>query len=192
MGGVFRLGDRLLLEPLRIDEVRKGDVLVYRRTNDKGQEEFIVHRAVRTTNRGIIVQGDYNRLPDTVLVIEETLVGRVSQIKRKGKTIQVQGGLIGHMRAQIFRRLYNFSRWADYRFRQVGRIPYVWLRQTKLIGYLWQPEVKRLRFMSKGSSMTKYVIRNRTVATYRQETMQLDCKKPYDLVIWPDLNEIRD
>lgn len=67
----------VVMEPAPFDELRRGDVVMYR--NARGG--LTTHRLIRKTWRGgWIVQGDANRFPDSELVTRENYRGRLALV----------------------------------------------------------------------------------------------------------------
>jgi signal peptidase I len=60
MKGIFRLGDCLFVESVSIDEIRLGDIVVYRGLNGQGEERELVHRVIGKSSKGLITRGDNN------------------------------------------------------------------------------------------------------------------------------------
>jgi signal peptidase len=111
MSPLFRPGDRICFEPCRIEDLRRGDVIIF---NAPGQEERVVHRVVSTGPVGIRTKGDANLSRDSWAIRQEDILGRAVSVERGGRTIPVAGGLAGHLAARILgmlRRLDHRSSW---------------------------------------------------------------------------------
>jgi signal peptidase I len=178
MAGTFRPGDRLSLEPVAVDDVRPGDVVVF--VSNRGEErDELVHRIVAATPEGLVARGDNNPCPDSTLVTAGNLLGRVTHVERAGQTCSVPGGQRGLLRARLQR--IRVVLWRG--VKAVGRRPYRELRSSGLVARWWQPPVRRVRIVMEKGLVVKYVCEGRTVANWWPEQNRFECQKPYDLVI---------
>jgi signal peptidase I len=103
MAGTFRPGDYLAIEPVRVADVRHGDVVVYRGQKEAGESEEIVHRVVAITPDGLVTRGDNNPRVDDMPVSQEALLGRVTHVERAGRVHPVWGGRWGLLRLRALR-----------------------------------------------------------------------------------------
>jgi signal peptidase len=76
-------GDVILVEGVRPEDVRVGDIIIFSRSYSASP---IIHRVVQIVElgdgrRAFRTKGDYNPIPDTPLVDEESLLGRWSGLK---------------------------------------------------------------------------------------------------------------
>jgi hypothetical protein len=183
MGGTFRSGDSLTVEPVSLTDLVPGDVVVFRELNHKGLEE-IVHRVMHIRLNGLVVRGDNNPCNDPNLVSENSLVGRVSYVERDGKRSYVRGGRLGLLRAHVLHKWRNFRREMWSLIRLVGRNSYYSFRNSGLINYLWRPSIAKIQLMTEKGPLIKLVCRNHTVASYWVDEGRLKCRRPYDLVLF--------
>jgi len=65
----------------------------------------------------------------------------------------------------------------------VGRWPYGWLRNSRLVSQLWRPVITRIYITTEDGPLVKYISGRRTVARWWPATGRFHCCKPYDLVI---------
>jgi hypothetical protein len=179
MRSIFRPGDRLVLEPVHLAEVRSGDVVAFRSSNGQRGAVEIVHRVVAVRPEGLVTRGDNNRETDQRYVTEETLLGRVNHVERDGVVRDVHGGRRGLLRARLLRM--RLAVWRS--IKAVGRKPYRWLRASGLISRWWQPAVHKVWVSTENGLVVKYVSAGRTVAKWWPEQKRFACRKPYDLVI---------
>ncbi len=111
MSPLFRPGDRILFDPCRIEDLRRGDVIIF---NAPGQEDRVVHRIVSTGLTGIRTKGDANLSTDSWELRQADIIGRAVCVERGNRTIPVAGGLAGHLAALLLglvRKLDNRSSW---------------------------------------------------------------------------------
>lgn len=92
MQPLFRPGDRIVFAPCLVEELRRGDVIIF---TPPGGRERVVHRIVSTKPKGIRTQGDANPYPDSWALCQEDIVGRAVSVERKGAAIPAAGGVVG-------------------------------------------------------------------------------------------------
>ncbi|MFB0535254.1 MAG: signal peptidase I [Anaerolineae bacterium] len=183
MGGTFRPGDCLTVEPVSLADVRPGDVVVYRGPNDQGDTEELVHRVVAAAPGGLVAHGDNNPCADMPLVTADNLLGRVTHVERDGRTRLVRGGRLGLLHARVLHARRHVWRQVRGLVACLGRGPYRWLRESGLVPRLWQPTVMKVRLATENGPLVKYVCGGRTVARWWPHQNRFECQKPYDLVI---------
>jgi signal peptidase I len=76
-------GDVILVEGVKPEDVRVGDVIIFSRSYSANP---IIHRVIQIVElgdgrRAFRTKGDYNPIPDTPLVGEESLLGRWTGLK---------------------------------------------------------------------------------------------------------------
>ena len=80
MRPLLRPGDRIRFVPCRVEEVRRGDVIIF---IPPGQKERVVHRVVSAGPGGIRTKGDANPCRDTGNLRQEDIVGRAVSVERE-------------------------------------------------------------------------------------------------------------
>ena len=104
----LRKGDILTVEPVPMEDIKRGDIVVF-----ESNEQWIAHRVIRISDRNneiqFLLRGDTNLQFDPV-VNEGNYVGKVFSFQREKKSILVSSltrrfwkGFI-----QLFGILYNF------------------------------------------------------------------------------------
>jgi signal peptidase I len=71
--------DLILTLPVRIEDVKVGDIIAYR-GETQGQAAQIVHRVIAKEADGLRVKGDANDSPDALLITPQILLGRVRYV----------------------------------------------------------------------------------------------------------------
>lgn len=94
MRPLFQPGDRICFEPCRIEDLRRGDVIIFKAP---GQEERVVHRVVATDTARIRTRGDANLSRDAWEIRQDDIVGRVVSLERGGRVRPVAGGFPGRL-----------------------------------------------------------------------------------------------
>ena len=183
MAGTFRLGDALILEDVSLAQVRAGDVVVFRGIDPEGKENLIVHRVQAVLSHGLVTQGDNNPCVDTILVTAESLVGRVTHIRREGRILPVHGGRRGLWQARLRRAGKRWRRRGEGIVRRVGRRPYRLLRKSGLAARLWRPSIIRLALTVGEEKTVKYICNGQTIAQWWPERGQFRCRRPHDLIL---------
>jgi len=85
----LRTGDKVVVERVCSEDLRRGDIIVY-----QSGGRFVCHRLIRKLNRGsgflLFSRGDASwSCPDTVT--GDMLVGRVSAVIKNGKIKSLEG-----------------------------------------------------------------------------------------------------
>jgi signal peptidase I len=175
MAGTFQPGDCLTVVYIEFEQVRLGDVVVFRK---HGQEEEIAHRVIGILDTGLATRGDNNRQVDPEPVTGQNLIGRVVACERGGKVRPVVNGRVGLLQARLKRSI----RRASYLLRRIGGGPYRWLRRSRLVARFWKPKFTRIRLETAHGKVVKYLYRKRTVAVWQAYNNSYEVRKPYDLV----------
>ena len=100
MRPLFRPGDRIVFIPCRVEELWRGDVIIF---TPPGQGERVVHRVVSTGPGGTRTRGDANPRRDPGEVRQESLVGRAVSAERNGRPLPVAGGPAGRLMVACIR-----------------------------------------------------------------------------------------
>ena len=82
MLGTFCPGDYLTVEPVPLAAIRPGDVVVCRGREEVGEPDEIVHRVVAVAPGRLVTRGDNSPCVDSVPVTGDTLLGRVTHVRR--------------------------------------------------------------------------------------------------------------
>ena len=75
--------DEVIVEPASFSDVKKGDVVVYRRTPENGGI-LVIHRIVKKTDEGMYLSGD-NQTEVEGPLMPSQLLGKMTYYIRKGK-----------------------------------------------------------------------------------------------------------
>lgn len=153
-----------------------GDVIVYRRG-----EEFVVHRVNSVTKKGLQTRGDDNPRYDEFPIDEKQIVGIVESVNDGKATRLVTGGRKGLI---IARLRWGFSAAVNC-MRPVIGAPYRWLKSSRIITKIWHPMIIQVKTNSSSGPMIKYIVGGKTVATWIPGLKRFQCKRLYDLVIFP-------
>lgn len=83
----LRKGDILTVEPIPLDKVKRGDVVVF-----ESEEKWIAHRVIKICNYNsqikLITRGD-SRISNDPIVIDSNFVGVTSNIQRKNTFVSL-------------------------------------------------------------------------------------------------------
>jgi len=181
MRGTFRLGDRLLIEPVLFVDIYPGDVIVYRGTNEQENVEDVAHRVVAITENGLITRGDNNSRHDFTPVQCDQIIGKVVEMERRRRKQVVVGGAKGLRRAKLQWAILRLDRFV----RRLFRFPYHLLRNSQIIPKLWRPFITEINLKTERGLLVKYIYKQRTVAIWDVSQHKFNCRKPFDLVIPP-------
>jgi signal peptidase I len=100
MQPLLRPGDRIVFVPCRVEELKRGDVIIFL---PPGKQERVVHRVVSNGPEGILTRGDANPCRDTGHLRQDDIVGRAVSVERRGMVIPVAGGLAGRLLSTVIR-----------------------------------------------------------------------------------------
>jgi len=179
MKGTFKPGDRLSIEKIPFGQIRKGDLIIFRKTlND--QAEFVVHRVKRITSKGLVTRGDNCHFNDKTKVTEHGIVGRVTGYDRNAKKFSAGNGLRGRLRAIRLHFQLHLRRLA----RLMLRKPYRALKRSGIVSRIWEPAISGILFQTPNGPLIKYINRDRVVANHWIEQNTWQCRRPYDLIVF--------
>jgi len=112
-------GDKVTVSPRPREEINPGDVVAYCQPKEGG---LVVHRVVARSQAGYQVQGD-NALEGDGLISPEQLLGLVTRVERRGRTVRLGQGPERRLIAWLARR--DLLRPLLFSFSQVLR-PFLW------------------------------------------------------------------
>jgi signal peptidase I len=191
MKQVFQFGDRLVIAPTDIADIRPGDIVVFHQVHGQqvspGSIARVAHRVIAITPAGLITRGDNNQFPDGIVPAHK-LIGRVTHVWRDGELHTVQSGRWGLVRGQsihfgimsvqrVRAGIWRVAAWLGHDF-------YRWLRRSGIVARFWHPRITKIRLITNKGSVVKYVCGNRTIACWYVEEDRFWCRKPYDLILY--------
>ena len=182
MKASFQPGDRLYIEPVLIEKLKRGDVIIFQGTDHNGEEKELVHRVVSIYKDGLYTRGDNNTQNDDILVTQKNFKGIVTHFERNGKKKPVKRGFQGMIKAKIHYLTLFFKRL----IRIIFRKPYRALKKSRIVPKIWKPEIKKIFIKTPDEEIIKYIHGSHTVAQLWPKKKKFLCKKPYDLIIKPD------
>jgi hypothetical protein len=97
MNPTFFTHDILTYLPGSLASLRRGDVILFRSSDDYSGEKIVIHRIIAIRKEGIVTRGDNSDRADPLLVTPGNLVGIVVSAKRTGKDIPVRSGSSGNL-----------------------------------------------------------------------------------------------
>ncbi|MBN2305624.1 MAG: S24/S26 family peptidase [Anaerolineae bacterium] len=191
MWGTFRPGDALRIEPVALDGIRRGDVVVYRKSNQPfspltggDQGNHVVHRVIKIVPGGLFLRGDNNLAADIAVILEDDVIGRVTHVQRGDMLCPVQNGRRGAWRGHLLHARKTVLWWLLRIVTPVGRWPYRWLRGSGLARWIWRPTITEIHLQTERGPLVKFVCGSRTVAYWFPQENRYKCVTPYDLVLW--------
>lgn len=175
MRSTFDQGHVLYVRP-ESKKPHPGDLIVYHRG-----EEFVVHRVNAVTSQGFQTRGDNNPRFDEFPIDERQIVGIVEAVNDGKRTRLVTGGRKGLIIARVRWSLSAVFNW----MRPVIGAPYRLLKSSRIAAKIWHPKVIQVKTNSSLGPMIKYIAGGKTVATWIPNLKRFQCKRVYDLVIFP-------
>jgi hypothetical protein len=179
MGGTFHLGDRLVIGPISLTDIRPGDVIVFHDVNHKDDMEEVVHRVVRVTGDRLITRGDDNSINDLEPIHFEEVIGKVEAIENGNRKLRVAGGRKGLIMARVRWEFSQFYRWG----RKLIGHPYQLLRLSGIVPKIWKPEISQVYLQTEHGVLIKYLYKQQSIGVWDQSLQRFECRKPFDLVI---------
>ena len=174
MLGTFRAGDQLLIQTGGLDRIKPGDIILFYKNNTE-----IVHRVIAVEAASLVTRGDNNKFPDPDPVLLSDVVGIVTGFERRQKVHSIQAGAPGLFKLRLVHFWFNCLKLITL----LGRFPYRWLRDRRLIAYFWHPDITTMQFQTEHGIMVKYMHKMHTVARWWPERHYFECSQLYDLVI---------
>jgi hypothetical protein len=174
MKPTFQPGDCILFEEVRIEKLRKGDVIVF--SSESAEGEDIVHRIIDIGETSFKVRGDNNPEDVTELVPFQRVLGRVTALERKGRnTKPVTGGKLGLLRAGFVAR--------EGIPRKIISWCYSCLKRSGFVRLFWKPEIQTIDLETDAKSVLRLVCRGKTIGKWCMKREILVLRKPWDLVV---------
>lgn len=189
MEPIFRPGDILHIDlAASVDDLSPGDIIIYQTEGADPAARETAHRIILSTPRGFITRGDFNPLPDERPVRPDEVIGRVVRIERGGRIHKIHGGRQGLRQTLRHRALRAAGRLMTAPLRPLYR----GLRQGGLVAGLWKPDISRVRYGSPDGGYVEYTYRGRVVGTWWPTRNEYRIRKPFDLVLWREINRKRE
>ncbi len=176
MRGTFRPGDILWISHYPYESLQVGDVVAF---GVRGKS--IAHRIVGREAAGFRTRGDGNRSRDDRLLMPADLIGKVVGRERRGVRSDVTGGTAGLRRAAVLGALGACRSLVG----GMLALPYRAIRASRMPSRIWRPRITTARFATRAGSITKFIHRGKTVASWTPDSAEWTCRKPFDLVLAP-------
>ena len=174
MRTTFQPGDCIIFEEVPLDQLKKGDVIVY--SSDSVPEMDVVHRIIDTGEDFIEVKGDDNPEGTIEKVPFQRVLGRVVAVEREGQRRKsVTGGKRGSLWAGFVSR--------EGIPRKVARCFYSLLNYSGVVRLFWRPEIETIHLSTDAESVVRLVSGGKTVGKWCEERKILVLRKPWDLVV---------
>ncbi|MDD3382641.1 MAG: S24/S26 family peptidase [Bacilli bacterium] len=93
--------DQIIIEKIT-HKLKPGDIILYKKNN------FIIHRILKKKKNYYIVSGDALTVKE--IVFENEIIGYVSSIIKKNKTIDVRSNKMYKIKEMIWRKLFLFRK----------------------------------------------------------------------------------
>ena len=177
MRGTLQMGDLVHVNATPLSSMCIGDIVVFLSPNPL--QPWIIHRVRKITPTGLVTQGDNCLQPDSLLVTEETIQGRVTSIERHATRKRISNGRQGQLRAAALRTL---SRIRSVLY-PVSHPLYTSIGEWIIMLSRWRPHILTIYIATESGQVRKYICRGKTVARWKQNTDEWVCFKPYDLVL---------
>ncbi len=178
MRPLFRPGDRVCFVPCRVDDLQRGDVIIFA---PPGKAERVVHRVVSTGPGGIRTRGDANGCVDSWELGQEDIVGRAVSLERKDRVSPVAGGLTGRFLGACIHALRKSDHMASYVLNPCYRsLAQSGLVRACLPSFL-QPRV--IIFERGGAREMQLVIGRRIIGRCAPGESKWEIRRPFRLIV---------
>jgi signal peptidase I len=181
MRPLFRPGDRVCFVPCRVDDLQRGDVIIFA---PPGKAERIVHRVVSTGPGGVRTRGDANPYVDAWTLCQEDIVGCAASMERNGKVRLIAGGFAGNVLSACIRALRRLDHLASHIlhpcYRKLARSGLV---RACLPSFL-QPRV--IIFERGGAREMQLVIGRRIIGRCAPGESKWEILRPFRLIVWEE------
>lgn len=193
MAGTFRVGDRLIVDTTaRLPDILAGDVVVFESHQPHTQSKTVVHRVMKVVPGGLVVRGDNTSAADCTVILEEQIMGTVTQRIRDGTARPVTGGRWGLVRARIQHVRFALRWWRSFLLKRIIfprlRPLYRAFRRSGIVRRVWRPHVTKITVQSEDGPLVKYVVRGKTVVQWWPQRRRYHARRPYDLIIPPPID----
>jgi len=178
MRPLFRPGDRIVFVPCRVEELKRGDVIIFL---PPGKQERVVHRVVSKGPEGIRTRGDANHNPDGWVIRQEDIIGRAVAVERYGQITPVAGGLAGCLLAACIRAV----RRADHLASHVLNPCYRGIARTGLIRALLSPALRPrvIMFERDGAREMQLVLGRRIIGRRPAGAAAWTIRRPFRIFV---------
>jgi signal peptidase I len=175
---LLRPGDRILFAPCRVEELKRGDVIIFL---PPGKQERVVHRVVSKGPEGIRTRGDANPCRDTGHLRQDDIVGRAVSREREGRVMPVAGGRAGWLIVSCIRA----ARKADHLASHVLNPCYRSLACSGLFRALLPPVLRPrvIEFERDGQREMQLVLGRRVVGRREAGAEQWIIRRPYRIFV---------
>lgn len=177
MSPTLKVGDLLYITPCDSQNVRTGDVIVFKPPN---REICITHRIISVEPGAIRVRGDNNTHMDPWALNPDHIIGKVTHAQGKRRR-RILGGYSGHVYALVIHALNRGMDWLSVLFRPV----YYWFSQ-KGIPRQWLPFHLKTRVIAynrhNGIEMQLFVGRC-VIGRLRPRADRWQIRSPFRLIV---------
>jgi SAM-dependent methyltransferase len=178
MGCLFRDGDRLVIGPCEIAEIRKGDVVVF---TAPGDDKRIVHRVIAVGPDRFQTRGDSNPGADPWSLGRENLIGCVTAFERNGRLHSVTGGRRGRLRALLTGTIRRIDHHSSSVFHPIYRGLYRSCILRRLVPGSLSPRVILLR--KDGSTEMQLLMGRKVVGRCLAEENEWKIRRPFRIFV---------
>jgi len=186
MKPTFRDADVLNISVCNCDNLHLGDVIVF---NHPERQIKIAHRVRKIDKNRIYTGGDNSKSKDDYIITDNILIGKVTSLKRSGKTIKVRGGLKDHFKSELYHRYLIFKRKLMLFILVYFRNLYRALAEHGIVKRLipLHKFVKICAFRNNDSVEHKMLLGSMQIGKYVEQYNRWHIRPPFRLVIAEDI-----
>lgn len=76
MEPTIKAGDSIIFTKIKYDDLKVGDIIIYKSKEGDTKGLYIVHRIIEQTDEGFITKGDNNQSADSEIITADMLIGK--------------------------------------------------------------------------------------------------------------------
>lgn len=76
MEPTIKAGDSIIFTKVKYDDLKVGDIIIYKSKEGDTKGLYIVHRIIEQTDEGFITKGDNNQSADSEIITADMLIGK--------------------------------------------------------------------------------------------------------------------
>ena len=174
----FQEGDALNIAACTAEELRPGDVVVFKSLK---KNRLIVHRVFCKEKKMILTRGDNNSDVDIEPLQYEQILGKVISARRLGDDIPIQQGLRGQYRSSVLRILKSANHGVSFLLHH----PYHFLANLNWLSRIswFRSRIRIISYKRQAGEELQMLFGSRVIGYRRAGKTDWQIKKPFRLLV---------